>query len=166
VGRPVTHSLVKALRAVPDFAALDDAALLTIVGVSANLFWPAGSLVFEAGSPADGLYVVLSGRVRVFDLVDGAEQEISSFEPGGFFGERSMLLDRVHSKYAQSSEDSELMVVPRESFQTLMSDNPDLVAILMAQVETRRTGRARGQGGVSRDARGHGGVPRDDGEGP
>jgi CRP-like cAMP-binding protein len=137
VGRPVTHSLVKALRAVPDFAALDDPALLTIVGVSANLFWPAGSVVFEPGSPADGLYVVLSGRVRVSDLVDGAEQEISSFGPGGFFGEHSMLLDRVHSKYARTSEDSELMVVPRESFQTLMSENPDLVAVLMAHVKTR-----------------------------
>jgi CRP-like cAMP-binding protein len=138
VGRPVTHSLVKALRAVPDFASLDDSTLLHIVGASANLFWPAGSLVFEPGSPADGLYVVLSGRVRVFDLVDGAEQEVSAFEPGGFFGEHSMLLDTAHSKHAQATEDSELMVVPRESFQTLMSANPDLVANLMAQVETRR----------------------------
>ncbi len=30
------------------------------------------------------------------------------------------------------------MVVPRESFQALMLDNPDLVATLMAQVEARR----------------------------
>ena len=58
----VTHSLVKALRAVPDFADLDDATLLRIVGASTNLFYPAGSVVFEPGSPAEALYVVLSGR--------------------------------------------------------------------------------------------------------
>jgi CRP/FNR family cyclic AMP-dependent transcriptional regulator len=142
----VTHSLVKALRAVPDFAALEDSTLLQVVGASANLFWPAGSLVFEPGSPADALYVVLSGRVRVFDLVDGAEHEVSAFGPGGFFGEHSMLLDTVRSKHAQTTEDSELMVVPRESFETLLSDNPDLVATLMAQVEARRR---RGDGEAS-----------------
>ena len=134
----MTHSLVKALRAVPDFAGLPDSALLAVVGASVNLFWPAGAIVFEPGAPSDGLYVVLSGRVRIFDLVDGAEHEIMAFGPGGFFGEDSMLLDRAHSKHAQAAEDSELMVVPRESFQGLMLDNPDLVATLMAQVEARR----------------------------
>jgi CRP-like cAMP-binding protein len=141
----VTHSLVKALRAVPDFAILDDSTLLRLVGASANLFWPAGSAVFEPGSPPDGLYVVLSGRVRVFDLVDGTERELATFGPGGFFGEQSMLLDTAHSKHAQATEDSELMVVPQESFQTLLSDNPDLGATLMAQVESRR-GDGSGEG--------------------
>ena len=138
MGRPVTHSLVKALRAVPDFAALNDSSLLAIVGASANLFWPAGSFVFEPGAPSDALYVVLSGRVRIFELVDGAEHEVTVFGPGGFFGEHSMLLDRAHSKHAVATEDSELMVVPRESFQALMLDNPDLVATLMAQMESRQ----------------------------
>ncbi len=138
MGRPVTHSLVKALRAVPDFAALDDSALLAVVGASANLFWPAGAVVFEPGAASDALYVVLSGRVRIFDLVDGTEHEVTVLGPGGFFGEDSMLLHRAHSKHAQAAEDSELMVVPRESFQALMLDNPDLVATLMAQVEARR----------------------------
>ena len=150
MGRPVSHSLVKALRAVPDFAALDDSTLLRLVGASANLFWPAGSLVFEPGSPADGLYVVLSGRVQVFDLVDGAELAVSAFGPGGFFGEHSMLLDTDHSKHARATEDTELMLVPRESFQALMTDNPDLVANLMAQVKTRR-GQEEGEASGSPD---------------
>src|SRR5439155_401722 len=72
----VSHSLVKALRAVPDFADLDDATLLRIVGASTNLFYPGDGIVFEPGSPAEALYVVLSGEVRIFDREHGNEVEI------------------------------------------------------------------------------------------
>ncbi|MDQ3946530.1 MAG: cyclic nucleotide-binding domain-containing protein [Actinomycetota bacterium] len=101
--RPITHSLVKALRRVPDFTALDDRTLLTVVGASANLVWEAGSTVFEAGSPTEGLYVVLTGRVRIFETVDGTERDVVTVDPGDFFGEHSLLLDSVHSKSAEAS---------------------------------------------------------------
>ena len=139
MSRPVTHSLVKALRAVPDFAALDDGTLLRVVGASANLFWPAGSLVFEPGSPTEGLYVVLSGRVRIFHVVGDVVEDVADVGPGGFFGEHSLLLDTVHSKSAKAIEPSEVMIVPRESFQAVMADNPDLVTHLMERMEARRT---------------------------
>jgi len=129
--------LVKALRAVPDFVVLDDASLLTVVGVSANLYWPAGALVFDKGDFAEGLYVVLSGRVRIFDRAEGREEDVVVVEPSGFFGEHSLLLDTIHSKAAQAAEACELMVVPRESFQELMAANPDLANQLRQRLESR-----------------------------
>ena len=47
----IGHSLVKALRSVPGFSALDDRDLLQIVGASVNLHWPTGAIVFEEGAP-------------------------------------------------------------------------------------------------------------------
>ena len=133
--RPITHSLVKALRGVPDFTALDDRTLLTVVGASANLVWAAGSVVFEAGSPTEGLYVVLTGRVRIYETVDGTQRDVVIVDPGEFFGEHSLLLDAVHSKSAVALETTELMIVPRESFQALVADNPDLLSHLMERLE-------------------------------
>jgi CRP-like cAMP-binding protein len=124
----VTHSLVKALRGVPDFAPLDDRALLRIVGASANLVWKAGSLVFEKGDPSDALYVVLSGQVLVFDVRDGREVEVARLGPGQSFGELSLLLHTVHSRSARALEDSELLVVPKESFEEVLASNPVLAA--------------------------------------
>jgi len=71
--RPLKHSLVRALRRVPDFSSLDDGILLKVVGASANLFWPAGSIVFERGSPSEALYIVLGGSVRISDGGDGRD---------------------------------------------------------------------------------------------
>jgi len=139
----VTHSLVKALRAVPDFADLDDATLLRIVGASTNLFYPAGSVVFEPGSPAEALYVVLSGEIRIFDQADGSEVEVSRVRSGDSFGEFSMLMGTEHSKTAQATEDSELMVIPRESFRQVLAEAPDLDAKFQRRLQERLS--VRGQ---------------------
>ena len=137
---PITHSLVKALRAVPAFEALDDATLLAVAAESANLFWAAGSVVFEQGSPAEALYVVLLGRVRVYDRVDGREEEVATVGPGGYFGEHSLMLDTIHSKWAEATEPSELMVLPRAPFRELVEANPALAAHLRSRLETREAG--------------------------
>jgi CRP-like cAMP-binding protein len=134
---PVTHSLVKALRSVPDFASLDDRTLVRIVGASTNLFWHAGALIFEKGSSSEGLWVILSGKVRIYDLVDGEEVDVSTVEPGNSFGELSLLLRTTHTKNAQAVEDTELMVVPEESFEELLDDNPDLAAVFQRRVRER-----------------------------
>lgn len=120
-----THSLVKALRSVPDLASLDDRTLLRIVGASMNLFYAPGSKIFEKGNPSEGLYIVLSGEVRVFDP-DGDDPFEAHVGTGRSFGELSLLLERKHSKTAEAVTDAELMVIPEESFRELLELTPDL----------------------------------------
>jgi CRP-like cAMP-binding protein len=133
----ISHSLVKALRSVPDFASLSDHELLDIVGASTNLAWPAGSTVFRKGSPSEALYVVLSGSVRISDVVDGQRVEVAQVGPGASFGELSLLLDTTHSKEAVAGEATELMVVPKEWFQGLLKAQPDLAEHFRRRLEER-----------------------------
>jgi CRP-like cAMP-binding protein len=133
----VTHSLVKALRTVPDFAALDDHTLLRIAGASVNLFWQAGSTIFEKGAPSEALYIVLSGAVSIVEPVDGDEQEISRVGPGNSFGELSLMLRTTHKRTARAVEDTELLVVPESSFEELVGSNPDLEALFRRRLEER-----------------------------
>jgi CRP-like cAMP-binding protein len=137
VSGPIRHSLVSALAAVPDFAALDDRTLLQIVGASANLAWTANSVVFEKGSPSEALYIILTGRVQIADLVDGEKVEIATLEPGDFFGELSLLLHTMHSKTARAMELTELMVLPKESFQELLASNAELAGHFRRKLESR-----------------------------
>jgi CRP-like cAMP-binding protein len=135
----VRHSLVKALRRVPEFADLDDRIVLDAVGCSANLFWPAGTVVFEPGQDAEGLYVVLSGSVRI--LEDDAE--VARIGPGDYFGELSLLRETAHTKTARVEEDAELMVIPRESLRDLLSREPRLAAHLERKARERLPHAAR-----------------------
>ena len=138
MARPVTHSLVKALRRVPGFDLLGPDDLLTIVGASVNLRWAKGSHVFKKGSPGEGLYIVLDGKVTIYDEVNGGEVEIASIETGDYFGEMSLLADTTHTKSVRAIEDSELLVLLKEAFSELMESNEELADHIHKTLETRR----------------------------
>jgi CRP-like cAMP-binding protein len=130
----VSHTLVRALGAVPAFADLDEATLCSIVGASANFVWRAGASIFDPGEPAEALYIVLSGSIRISE---DPERELVRFGPGDFFGELSLLLQTSHSKRAEALEDSELMVVPKQSFEALLEDDPGLAQAVRGAMEER-----------------------------
>ena len=133
----ISHSLVTALRRVPLFSEVDDRALLELVGAACNFRWRAGSVVFEQGTEAEALFVVLSGSVRILDVRDGREVEIASAGPGQFFGEHSLLLRRTHSKRAVAHEDTELMVLSKGQFEELLAERPALEAQLRRGIRER-----------------------------
>jgi len=128
------HSLVKALRGVPSLEACDEETLLCIVGDSLNLVWPAAGRVFDVGAPATGLFLVLSGSVHVL-REDGSE--VAVLDRGEYFGELSLLLGTAHQHAVETLEDTELMVVPKERFDSLLADNPDLASEIKRRAEQR-----------------------------
>ena len=131
---PISHTLVRALRTVPAFSVLDETTVCDIVGASSNFVWRAGSPIFEPGDPAEALYIVLSGEIRI---VDESEQEVARLGPGDFFGELSLLQRTSHSKRADVLEDSELMVLPQQPFEALLADDPELAEAVRGAMETR-----------------------------
>jgi CRP/FNR family cyclic AMP-dependent transcriptional regulator len=132
---PTTHSLVKALQGVDAFSSLDDDALLRLAGVSTNLMWKAGSPVFESGSEAEALYVVLSGEVGIVE--PEGDHELARLGPEDSFGEISLLLLTRHTKNAVARADTELMVIPKASFRDLLEGNPDLAGYFRRQLAQR-----------------------------
>ena len=133
----VTHRLVRAVRGVPEFASLDDRNALRVLGASMNLFWPRGSTIFEQGTAAEALYLVLSGEVVVSEEVKGREVETARIGPGDYFGEASLLRDTTHTKSARAETDTELMVVPKESFRALLESTPELDSQVRRKLEQR-----------------------------
>ncbi len=137
MSEPASHTLVKTLRAVPNFAPLDEPILLEVLGASANLYWTPGKTVFEAGDAAEALYIVLSGRVRILESAGGEQREVAELGAGDYFGENALLEEVTHTRSAVTSEETELLVLPKESFRALLESNPELAARLEATLELR-----------------------------
>jgi CRP-like cAMP-binding protein len=132
--RAVTHSLVSALHDVPGFEVLDESMLLTLIGDSANLYWPPGSTVFERGGSSDGLYIVISGRIHIL-AEDGSV--LAELGPGDFFGEMSLLFGKGHRHDVRADTAAELMVVPKERFDELVGSHPEFGQYIRAKAEER-----------------------------
>jgi CBS domain-containing protein len=71
----------------------------------------AGALVYEIDMPLEGLYLIESGQVTVFD--EEGEQ-LSSLGCGNSFGERGLLRDGKAVTTARAAEDTRLWVLPSQ----------------------------------------------------
>ena len=128
------HSLVQMLRGVPDFSPLDERSLLAVVGESLNLFWRAGSLIFERGLPGDALYIILSGEVVIWAETG---EEVARLRAGDSFGEISLLLNTVPRRRANAVCDCELLVLPKQAFMAMLDTNQRLAEHFDSVLHTR-----------------------------
>lgn len=82
-------------------------------------------VVLQQGDRTDQIYVVLSGRLKVFlSDEDGKEIIVDTLGAGEFFGE--MALDGgARSASVMTTEPSRLSVLEREHFRKFLSENPD-----------------------------------------
>ncbi len=84
-------------------------------------------LVFREGDPADAFYIVGSGQVRVFVRhANRIERELSVRGPGEHFGEAALLAGAERNANVESIGETRLMVLPKERFDRLLQDYPDL----------------------------------------
>jgi CRP-like cAMP-binding protein len=101
-----------------------------------------GAEVFAEGSIGDGLYFVLSGRVRVTKrLSGGGQKDLASLGAGDCFGEMALLDAVARSAGAYASGPAELLRLKRDDLKSWLSADPNLAMQFFAelvQVQSRR----------------------------
>jgi CRP-like cAMP-binding protein len=120
-------AIVDLLRRVPVFASLRDE---NIERLSVNMVRrdaSKGELVTVEGQPAEGLYVVASGRFKRFKISAGGHEQILKFvQAGESFGEVPLLDGGPDPASTQALEHAVLYVLPRSRFEALVQQSPDL----------------------------------------
>ena len=122
-GRMLTIERVICLKAVPMFAEVSDEILADVAELLGEVDYAKGQVVFEKGAEGDSLYVVISGRVRVYD---GA-RTIVELGPKEIFGELALLDPEPRLASVAAAEDTRLFRLDRESFAELMAGNIEVV---------------------------------------
>jgi CRP-like cAMP-binding protein len=86
-----------------------------------------GQLLHAKDDPADGLYGVVSGAIKVSSTgVDGREAVLTVLSPGSWFGEISLFDDLPRTHDAHASGATSLVMIPRRGFQELLERRPEL----------------------------------------
>lgn len=119
------------LKIIPLFRGVQDDALRSLAARVVTSTRPGGSIVFREGDVPDALYVVVSGRVKVYLLDDkGKELVLSTKGPGEYFGEM-MLDDKPRSASVMTVEPSEFAVLSRQQFTSFMLEHPEVALQLI-----------------------------------
>jgi len=84
-------------------------------------------LIYSEGNHPGRLYFVQKGKIKTFKSnEDGKELTIGLYKEGDFFGYVSLLENSVYKETAEAMEDADVAVIPREDFESLINDNPEV----------------------------------------
>ena len=124
---PVSTAL---LRNVPLLCLLGDDELALLARVVTRKSYARGSQILGAGDPTDSLYILISGRIKVFmsDL-DGKEVILSILEPNEFFGEMGLIDNSPRSASVVALEPCELICIAKPDFKHCLADNFEIAEI-------------------------------------
>jgi CRP/FNR family transcriptional regulator, nitrogen oxide reductase regulator len=103
----------------------------------------AGSVVHRAGAPAEVLYVVATGLVKLVQHASNGRQVVLDMvAPGEYFGGLPALGDDTHDSEARTLVDSCLLIVTSEDFAWMLRSFPS-VALAALELTARRLREAR-----------------------
>lgn len=130
------------LNKVPLFACLPDDAIETLESHSSVKSYRKNTVIIERGDETTSLYVLVSGKVRVYvSDEDGKEVVLSVLDaPGAYFGELALVGSTERTASVMTVEDSMLRVISKQDFRACLVDNPqiglELIHDLAKQVKT------------------------------
>ncbi|MEN8167185.1 MAG: Crp/Fnr family transcriptional regulator [Pseudomonadota bacterium] len=100
--------------------------------------YPKQTIILSEGDSSDSLYVILSGKVKVY-LNDerGKEAIINYQEDGEYFGELSLIDDDRRSASIMTMERSTMAIMPKQTFHEVLKNNPDIAIHLLKDMVHR-----------------------------
>jgi CRP-like cAMP-binding protein len=124
------------LSGVDLFAALGNRALGWIAGMATEVEFPTGRYIARQGEVGSGIFVIAEGQARV---VRG-DEELTTFGPGDFFGELSVIDRAPRVASVVAVEPTRCLAIAAWDFLDLLDRNPKLMkAVLLEVVERLRT---------------------------
>jgi CRP/FNR family cyclic AMP-dependent transcriptional regulator len=108
-----------------------------------QLFWkfgkdfPKGTVLFREGELGRDMFIIQKGKVRIRKRVGTAEKVLAELADGEFFGEMALLMGMDRSATVEVMEDSKILVVTPETFESLLKSNIDIALKMLKKMASR-----------------------------
>ncbi len=123
INRCKNRVIETALRCVPLFADLDNAAFHELSYLSLLVAVEPGTVIAHEGQIERHMYVVCHGAARVHIAVDGREVTTALLRPGEYFGEYSLFTGQRRAASVSALTAMQLVTLEGEAFQSFLDEN-------------------------------------------
>jgi small-conductance mechanosensitive channel/CRP-like cAMP-binding protein len=98
-----------------------------------------GDYIVRQGSDGTSLFIVAEGLVDILALdTDGNEKQVTSIEPGNYFGEMSLLTGQVRRASAKTRCDTLCFEIDKKALMPILTKKPELLDRLSDLMAERR----------------------------
>ena len=100
--------------------------------------YPKNTVIINEGDLADSLYIIDSGRVKVYcSDKNGKEFIMNTLGVGDYFGELALLDDDKRSASVRTLEKSNFCIIYKDDFSRVLDEQPNIAKTLIRNL-TRR----------------------------
>lgn len=132
------ESYASCIEHVPIFASLSREERMEIVDIASSRSFEKGETVYRAGDEGGTLFVLHTGRAKLFRLnANGKEQVLRLVEPGEFFGELSLFSSLPLTDNAQALESTTMCMLQGARLKELMAKYPSIAFKVMDELSRR-----------------------------
>ena len=126
------------LAGIPLFATLDADGLHDLAAVTRRRAFHQGEIIFYRDDPGAMMFVIKSGRVRIFlSSPEGQEVALAVFGAGEAFGELALLDGQPRSASAVAIEPTETYCIQRADFIAVATHRPRIALQMLATLSHR-----------------------------
>jgi len=111
-------------------------------GLPERVVFPRGTTIFKQGDEANAAYILESGDIQIFKMVNGRRITLGHVQKWGLFGEMGLIDDSPRMASAYVMEEATCTVLSKEAFSRMMDSAPD--GMLLVIESLTRTLRASG----------------------
>lgn len=133
-----SEDLLATIRRIPLFSGLREGDLRAFLGACSKKQLPSGAQLFSPDMPADWFYVIIKGRMKVYQLsAKGDEQILHIYGPGQTIGEAAMWSSANFPAHAEAMTDALLLVITRQALEEAITRKPELALEMMAGMSAK-----------------------------
>jgi CRP-like cAMP-binding protein len=126
------------LKYVPIFSELNDSTIEQISKIGLRKTFKKDSVVLFEHETGSALFVIVEGKVKISRVSeDGREVILTILNDSDFFGEMAILDGMSRSANVTAMEDSELFIIQRNDFITLLQTHPEISIALLKELTQR-----------------------------
>lgn len=130
--------VAKVLARVPMFSGLEEKEMAFLLRRAVPREYAAGETIFTEGEPCQGLYVVESGRVKIFKMSAGGREQVLAVDgPGASIAELPVFDDGAYPASAAAVTEARLIFVSKQDFRTLCLEHPQVALKVLKVVGGR-----------------------------
>ena len=131
----------KSISTCPLFRNLDLEERAQILTIGQPRRYPAEQVLFREGEPGDGLFILVSGSVRISKRSASGEEALAILEPNAFFGEMALIDFAPRAADAIAHSDIDVFFIPLPALRVLLETHHHLamkVLFALCEVLTQR----------------------------
>lgn len=132
---------VSLIENVPIFVGLDPVDLEKIASKANRQHFPKDSILVYEGQQPDSLYIIVSGKCKVYvGDEEGRELTLGTMSAGDFFGELAIIDGSPRSATVEATEKTQVLQITGREFQEFVSATPSVLNNLLSELARRVRG--------------------------